>query len=66
MPLLQEGRLLMLCARCDKPIRDGTAEPVDVDRPTGAGQTLYVHAYLCRKPQTQTSPASRPEPIREG
>jgi hypothetical protein len=56
----------MFCARCDKPIKDGGAQAVDVDRPTGAGQTVYVHPYLCRKPKSQTSPASRPKPVREG
>lgn len=56
----------MFCARCDKPLKEDQAERVDVDRPTGAGLTVYVHPYLCRKAQTQTSPASRPEPIREG
>ena len=56
----------MFCARCDKPVKDEDAVPVDVERPTGAGQTLYVHPYLCKKPPTQTSPASRERLIREG
>lgn len=57
---------MKICARCDKRLMEDKAQVVDVERPTGAGQTLYVHPYLCRKPKTQTSPASRPKPIREG
>jgi hypothetical protein len=56
----------MLCARCGRPLKEDQALPVDLARPTGAGQTLYVHLDLCREPKTQTSPVSRPEPIREG
>jgi hypothetical protein len=54
----------MFCARCDKPLKDRDAAPVDVARPTGAGLTLYVHRYLCRKPVSQTAPESRRRLVR--
>ncbi len=45
----------MICARCDKPIRDDEPyETYDVMRPTGAGPTLIVHARLCKRPPRQT------------
>lgn len=66
MPLLREGRRVMFCARCDKPLREADAAPVDVHRPTGAGSTVYIHRGGCQAPPHQTSPVSRPEPIREG
>jgi hypothetical protein len=48
-----------MCARCDEPIRPGEkALPVDKLSPSGAGSTLHVHAVLCRRPRTQTSPVS--------
>lgn len=56
MPVLRDGWQLMFCARCGKPLKDEDATPVDVARPTGAGLTLYVHRYLCRKPVSQTAP----------
>lgn len=55
----------MICARCDKPIPDGQAVPVDMPRPTGAGVTLHVHKRLCKKVLTQTAPASSRRLIRE-
>lgn len=54
----------MFCARCDEPLREGQAQPVDVERPTGAGCTVYIHRGGCQAPPRQTAPASRPEPIR--
>ena len=57
----------MFCARCGHPLKEADAEPVDVDRPTGAGITLHVHRVLCTAPPHQTSPVSRAgEPVREG
>lgn len=56
----------MICQRCSTPLTDETALPIDTDRPTGAGFTTYVCKELCTPAPTQTSPVSRPEPIREG
>jgi hypothetical protein len=46
-----------MCARCNEPILPGEkALPVDKLSPSGGGSTLHVHAVLCRRPPTQTSP----------
>jgi len=45
---------------------DANAESLDKTSDSGPGMTLYVHHYLCKKPKTQTSPASRERLIREG
>lgn len=48
----------MICARCQKPIRNGEPyETYDIMRPTGASPTLVVHARLCKRPPTQTAPS---------
>ena len=57
---------MKICARCDKPMSDANAESLDKTSDSGPGMTLYVHHYLCKKPKTQTSPASRERLIREG
>lgn len=50
----------MICARCNKPIReDEPRATYDMPSPTAAGITVIVHAYLCKKPPTQTAPVSR-------
>lgn len=56
----------MICQRCNKPLTDETALPVDNERPTGAGFTVYVCKELCTSAPTQTSPVSRRRLIREG
>ena len=48
----------MVCVRCDKPI-EGEPKAIDVDRPTGAGGTVYVCPVLCRPAPRQTAPAGR-------
>jgi hypothetical protein len=48
-----------MCARCNKLIVAGEDfESIDKLSPSGAGVTLHVHAVLCKRPPTQTSPAS--------
>lgn len=48
-----------MCARCNESILPGErALPVDKLSPSGAGVTLHVHAVLCKRPPTQTSPVS--------
>lgn len=55
----------MMCARCDQPIRDGEDwEPYDNMSPTGAGSTVFLHKKLCKRPPTQTAPASKTRLIR--
>lgn len=57
----------MFCSRCDKPIRPGQKyDTVDKFSPSAGGATLYLHKGGCTKAPFQTSPVSRPEPIREG
>jgi len=48
----------MICARCNKPIReDEPSQTYGIDSPSGPGATVVVHARLCKKPPTQTSPS---------
>jgi len=54
----------MMCVRCDQPIAKGQVMVVDVERPTGAGLTVYVHRILCKPLLVQTSPEPRPRRIR--
>jgi hypothetical protein len=48
------------CARCNKPLKDDDAEPINVAAPTGSGTTIYVcNKTYCRSASTQTAPCSR-------
>lgn len=56
----------MMCDRCDQPILlVERYEVLDILRPTGAGVTVLLHAFLCQRPPTQTSPVRRRVPVRE-
>lgn len=47
----------MICARCDQPIRDDEpSEPIDYVSASAGGQTVIVHAVLCKRAPTQTTP----------
>lgn len=48
----------MICARCDKPMKDEDAEPVDYDSPSGPGTTLHVHRQGCKRTPQQTTPST--------
>jgi hypothetical protein len=47
------------CARCNKPLKDDDAEPINMAAPTGSGTTIYVCKTYCRSAPTQTAPYSR-------
>ncbi|MDQ1018349.1 hypothetical protein QFZ43_004898 [Streptomyces afghaniensis] len=47
------------CARCDKPLKDDDAEPINMAAPTGSGTTMYVCKTYCRSAPTQTAPYSK-------
>lgn len=48
----------MICARCDQPILPGQkTRTYPVDGASGAGTTVVVHEWLCRKQPTQTYPS---------
>jgi|GEM_PF-3515393 len=50
---------IRFCGRCDQSIRrDEPYTAYPIDRPTGAGMTVYLHVDLCRKVPTQTTQAS--------
>lgn len=47
----------MMCARCDKPIKDGEPfEQVDNLGASGGGDVSYRHRHGCRRAQLQTGP----------
>lgn len=48
----------MICARCDKPLREGDDYDAEsVDGATGPGITIYRHRWLCRPASPrQTAP----------
>lgn len=49
----------MTCSRCDKPILPGEKfEEVDKFSPSGPGVVLQVHAKVCKRPYSQTTPHS--------
>ncbi|MFE0329089.1 hypothetical protein ACFW08_20350 [Streptomyces sp. NPDC058960] len=50
----------MICARCDKPIRDGEEyDKVINDGATAVGSDTFLHKQLCEKSPRQTYPARR-------
>ena len=50
---------MKFCQRCNKPLTDEDAQPIDNMRPTGAGSTVYICKVPCRPVPTQTAPARR-------
>lgn len=52
----------MICARCDKPVRAAEAEAIDYVSPSAGGQTVYVHAVLCKRVPMQTAPVRARRP----
>ncbi|WP_167459134.1 MULTISPECIES: hypothetical protein [Streptomyces] len=46
---------MMICGRCDKPIRDGEKYTThDIQSASGGGITVYRHVALCKPVPTQT------------
>jgi hypothetical protein len=51
----------MICARCDKPIREGeTYEMIAIAGATAAGADIYVHRPLCPRPPKVERPRTSP------
>jgi hypothetical protein len=46
------------CARCNKPLKDDEADPIDMAAPTGPGVKIFVCKTHCKPVPTQTSPVS--------
>ncbi|WP_329336027.1 hypothetical protein OG252_12935 [Streptomyces sp. NBC_01352] len=57
---------MKFCQRCDQPRNDEDVDTIDNLGPTGAGSVVHICKTRCTPVPTQTSPVSRPEPIREG
>lgn len=47
------------CARCNKPLKDSDAKPIDKLSTSSGGATIYVCKVLCKPAPTQTAPAGR-------
>ena len=47
----------MICARCEKPIRDGEDYTTEVNPgASGAGSDIHLHKRLCKRPPRATRP----------
>ncbi|MEU0584601.1 hypothetical protein [Streptomyces sp. NPDC006132] len=48
----------MICARCDRHLKDDEAEPINMAAATGAGTTIYLCKGYCKSAPRQTTPHS--------
>lgn len=59
--------MMTICASCNRLILPSEeARPLDKFSTSAGGITVHVHVQWCGRALPETSPASRPEPIREG